>query len=121
MPRKDEAISNKPRGFEEIRDTIKARIRPGTILVFDKWLSTVKAVNRLGYKHPPAVNHSVEFRGRVTGFHSNDIESENNRLKHWARVRYGRLSLSELDLHEYTFYINVGSDMKTICKHLSRV
>ena len=121
LPRKDDAIMGKPHGFEEIRDTIKARIRPGSILVSDKWKSTVKAVNHLGYNHPPAINHGVEFRDRATGFHSNDIESENNRIKHWSRVRYGRLSLDELDLHEYAFYINVGRDMKTICKYLSRV
>ena len=121
LPKKADAQQEKPRGFDEIRDTIKARIKPGSILVNDKWKSTVKAVESLGFKHAPPINHSVEFRDRVTGFHSNDIESENNRLKHWSRIRYGRLSLGELDLHEYSFYINVGRDMKTICRNLCTV
>ena len=41
------------------------------------------------------------------------------RLKHWSRVRYSRLQLSELDLHEYTFYVNVGSSVDTVFKALA--
>ena len=59
----------------------------------------------IGVQARPPINHSLEFRDRESGFHSNDIESENGRLKHWSRVRYDRLSLCELDLYEYAFYI----------------
>ena len=82
--------------------------------MFDQWKSTKAAAKKLGYEYAPPINHSLEFRDRQTGFHSNDIESENNRLKHWSRVRYSKLSLTELDLHEYAYYINVGSSMKDV-------
>ena len=103
-----------PRGMEEIRDTLKMCIKKGTKLVFDKWEATKSAAKKLGYDYAPPINHSVEFRNSATGFHSNDVESENNRLKHWSRVRYCKLSLSELDMHEYAYYVNVGSTMKDV-------
>ena len=49
-----------------------------------------------------------------TGWHSNDIESENNRLKHWSRVRYSALKISELDMHEYAYYVNAGDTMADV-------
>ena len=70
-------------------------------------------------KHAPAINHSKEFRDRAMGFHSNDIESENARLKRWSRKRYGVLQLSELDLLEYTFMINKCSAMSGIMEGLA--
>ena len=66
----------------------------------------------------PPINHSLEFRGRQTSFHSNDIDSDNNRMKHWSRVRYSRLLLSEGDMHEYVFYVNVGKDVASIMNAL---
>ena len=117
-PKKSEAIKGKPRGFEEIRDTFKLRLNRRTKPVFDKWHGTKKAASELGFKFAKPINHSVEYRDRETGFHSNDIESENNRLKHWCRVRYSRLLISEGDLHEYAYYINVGSSVEAIMKAL---
>ena len=35
--------------------------------------------------------HSICWRDRATGFHSNDVESEFNRFKRWVRERYGQL------------------------------
>ena len=79
---------------------------------------------------PPHIpDHSKCFRNRVAGFHSNDIESEFNRLRRWLRQRYGQLKLNaqapgpnnaeaqefdDLDLYEYMFYSNVGKDMSNI-------
>ena len=70
------------------------------------------------------------FRDVETGFHSNDIESEFNRMKRWLRERYGALKLNsklnqtdpkddddsfeDLDLYEYMYYINVGKSMKDV-------
>ena len=119
LKKKSEAAHGKPRGYEEISDTLNMCIRHGSIIVSDKWTGTVKAVRALGYRSPPAINHGVEFRDRETGFHSNDIESENNRLKAWARHRYSRLQLTEEDLHEYTFYINKGSLMADVMQALA--
>ena len=62
----------------------------------------------------PPINHSLEFRDRESGFHSNDIESENSRLKLWSRKRYSKLMLTELDLHEYAYYVNVGATMEDV-------
>jgi hypothetical protein len=119
LPKSSEAILGKPRGLGEIKKVLTERIRPRSKLIFDKWLSTVGAATRLGFKFVPPINHSVEWRDKETGFHTNDIESENNRMKHWSRVRNGRLSLTELDMHEYAYYINVGSDMKSVMKVLN--
>ena len=153
LPRKDTAPDGKPRGLRSIRATIRDRIHKGAFVVFDKWRSSVSAVTQLGYKHAPAVNHSAGWRDRTTGFHSNDIESEFNRLKLFIRGRYGALhfsydnaprpansdldnpmpdnegpdssegyaNLDEGDLHEYTFYTNVGQDMGTVMYALGNV
>ena len=81
--------------------------------------STKAAAKSLGYPYVLPINHSREVRDRDTGFHSNDIESENNRLMHWARARYSKLSLNEGGLHEYTYYVNVGSSLEAVVKALA--
>ena len=101
---------------------IKKHIKSKTFLVFDKWQGTVKAVKDLGYKSAPPINLSKGFRDRQTGFHSNDVESENNRMKRFLRKRYGKLCLGRyknlsndtvLDLYEYVFRVNVGHSIDT--------
>jgi len=119
LPSMYNAIRNKPRGFEEIRKTIDEHVKKKSILVFDGWPSSEKAAKDLGFQHAPPVVHEVGWRDTETGFHSNDIESENNRLKHWARIRYGALKLTELDLHEYTFYVNAGETMADVMRGLA--
>jgi hypothetical protein len=64
LPKAADAVNGKPRGFDEIKDTISLRIARGSVLVYDKWKATVKAVGDLGYTHAPPINHSVEFRDR---------------------------------------------------------
>ena len=54
--------------------------------------------------------HSAGWRDAATGFHTNDAESENNRLKTASRKRNGRLLIKPLDLYEYAFYTNVGRE-----------
>ena len=115
LKKKSEATKGKPRGYEEISDTLPMLVHRGSIVVSDKWWSTRKAVRSLGFASPPGINHGVEFRDRATGFHSNDIEAEFQRLKAWPRARYTRLQLTELDLHEYTFYSNMSD---SVCKVL---
>ena len=119
LPKRADAKDDKPRGFHEIKDTIEKCINKGSFLVYDKWPSTVKAVRSLGYQHAPPINHSKEFRDRGTCFHPNAMESENNRFKHWSRVRYGRLQLTELDMHEYAYYVNVGQSMDAVMRSLA--
>ena len=53
------------------------------------------------------------------GFHTNDVESENNRIKHWARARYSTLKLEESDMYEYVFYTNVGKSMTDVMHGLA--
>ena len=115
MPRKSEVIRNKPRGLDEIRDTLKARNRPKTVLVYDGWKSKNNAAELHGYRHPSAVIHDREYRDSTTGFHTSDAESENNRLK---RYRYGQQILSVNELDEYIFYINIGSGMDNVMQGL---
>ncbi len=71
----------------------------------------LQEVNSLGYKSDPPVKHEKHFRDPSTGFHTNDAESENNRLKKWSRTRYGKLQLNASEMDEYVFYVNVGSSM----------
>jgi hypothetical protein len=84
-------------------------------------------VGDLGYRHAPPVNHSVGYRDQSTGFHSNDFESENARLKTWLRTRYTKLRIDiadvgpqsatqeenrgaySRDLREYCYYVNIGN------------
>ena len=111
---KQNAVNNKPRGFEEIRAVLKQRIRHGSFLVFDKWMATVKAAQNLGFKTAPPVNHSLGWRDKATGFHSNDVEGEFSCIKRWCRARYSRLLLTELDMHEYAFYMNAGKSISVV-------
>ena len=63
---------------------------------------------------------SVEmYRDATTGFHTNDAESENFRVKRWSRHRYGRLSLTADDMDEYVFYTNVGEGVAAVMKGLA--
>lgn len=128
LPPAASAPRGKPRGLDSIMQTLRLRVHPKSFLVFDKWRSTVGAVQRLGYKHADPIVHGREFRDRQTGFHSNDIESEFNRFKRWVRQRYGQLQTggdeshedyADLDLYEYTFYINVGNSMGAVMKALA--
>ena len=135
LPRKDQAPSRRPRGLISMRNVIQSHIKKKTFLVFDGWKSSTAAVKQLGYRHAPAVNHTTGWRDRVTGFHSNDVESENARFKTWLRCRYTRLKgiitdkveadveddniyedkeVELLDLYEYCHYINLGDTMKDI-------
>jgi hypothetical protein len=45
--------------------------------------------------------------------------SENSRLKHWNRGRYGKLQLNQLDMNEYVSYVNIGNDMVSVMHGLS--
>ena len=54
---------------------------------------------------------SWHFRDPSTGFHTNDAESGNNKLKKWSRTRYGKLHINASEMDEYVFYVNVGSSM----------
>jgi len=119
LPRASEAQEGKPRGLKEIKDTLQGAVRKKSILVYDGWTSTDAAVKELGYRHPPAIKHEDGWRDTETGFHTNDAESENNRVKGWSRHRYGRLSITELDMQEYVFYVNGGSDISLVMKGLA--
>ena len=137
LPKACSAEGGKPRGLASMSAVIKKRIRKGSFLVFDGWRSSKFAVQRLGYRHAPPVVHDKGWRDIETGFHSNDVESENARFKLWVRNRYSKLllSMSEAsvtqrgdvegeepdapapaisirDLSEYAFYVNVGNAME---------
>ena len=87
LPRPEDALAGKPRGTESLMKVLKTHRKIKSKLVYDKWTGTVAAVRRLGFSHAPPINHSIDFRDRRTGFHSNDIESENNRIKRFLRKR----------------------------------
>ena len=128
LPSHDDAMDGKTRGWKEIGQTIEDHVHKASILVFDKWTGTIAACKRHGYTYGPPVNHSLGFREQSHGFHSNDVESENNKIKQWLRQRYGALKLGRkraldndtvLDLYEYVFKINVGESMTEFMKALA--
>lgn len=129
----DKAADGKPRGIKEMKKAIQKCIHHKAMVVHDKWKASGPAVQQLGLKSAPPVNHTQGWRDRSTGFHSNDIESEFSRLKRHVRERYGRLSfqahagsherdegddIDAGDLYEYTFYMNVGNGFHDVLKAL---
>ena len=119
LPRKADAKKGTPRGFEEIRDTLQSRIAKGSFLVRDGWSSTDAAIKALGFKSAPAVVHENAYRDVKTGFHTNDAESENSRVKGWNRVRYGQLRLNKGEMDEYVYYVNIGRSFSQVAKGLA--
>ena len=119
MPSKYEAEKEKPRGKEEIKKAMVEHIKKGSKLVLDGWTSSLVGAEEANFQHVPPVVHEVNWRDVETGWHSNDIESEFNRFKHSSRVRYGVLSVTELDLHGYSFYVNGGDEVADVMKGLS--
>ena len=141
LPRKADAPHGSPRGVRSLRKVIQSRIKPKSFLIFDGWKQSKTATEQLGFRHAPPVIHDKGFRDRDAGFHSNDVESENARIKQWLRMRYSKLPaqpadntvhtdaisseyhvLSEhesLDMYEYCFYCNVGAAMPSVMEGLS--
>ena len=119
LPHSTMAEGGKPRGTAEIKKTFEKHIHKGSTLIFDGWKASKTAAEELKLRYAAPVVHEVGWRDAATGWHSNDIESEFNRLKHWNRVRLGNLRITELDLHEYTFYINAGSEVDEVMTGLS--
>ena len=111
LPKKDDAIYKRPHGLYEIKNTIYKHTSKKTFLIYDGWLSTEAAAERLGYMRAPPGNHSIAWRDSRTGFHTNGVESENQRLKAKMRRRYGQLWAEEGDVYEYVFYTNKGTTM----------
>ena len=87
--------------------------------MFDGWKATEAAVRSLGFEYAPPVIHEDGYRDVDTGFHTNDAESENKRLKTWSRSRFGKLHLQLSDTNEYIFYINIGKDHDSVMKGLA--
>ncbi|CAK0792968.1 unnamed protein product [Prorocentrum cordatum] len=82
--------------------------------------SARSALGKLGFESPPAVVHEGnQYRDKKTGFHTNDVESENARAKGWSRKRCGHLHLSEAEMDEYVFYVNVGGAMASVMRGLA--
>ena len=136
LPKAEDAPNKKPRGLKAMEAVIKKHIKPKSFLVFDGWKSSKRATTNLGVRCAPPVNHSLGWRDAATGFHSNDVESENARLKLWLRARYTKLQLNFttalrpegqedadrvlkvdfdcLDVYEYCHYVNVGASMSDV-------
>ena len=132
LQRAEHAPNRKPRGLKAMKAVIASRIKKKSFLIFDGWKSSEAAVRQLGYRHAPPVNHTLGWRDTATGFHSNDIESENSRLKNFLRNRYSKLLIQEtrcvaaaedstevkdievLDLFEYAYYTNIGDTMSKV-------
>ena len=135
LPRPEDAPNRKPRGLVSMKRVLRKHIKNKSSLVLDGWESSKAAVVQLGYRHAPPVNHTLGWRNSENGFHSNDIESKNNKLKTWMRVRHTKLQFQGImelpslshdndvpveecspDLYEYAFYINVGTDMEHVMR-----
>ena len=73
--------------------------------------------------------HADNWRDPDSGYHTNDVESENHRMKMWLRQRYSKLRLNRMseegneseldsvcvyDVYEYCHYVNVGKSMEAV-------
>ena len=76
------------------------------------------------------MNNSLCSRDHTSSNRSNDVESENNRIKRWLRKRYGCLKLGRykqldsdtiLDMYEYVFRINIGTEIYWVMKALASI
>ena len=119
LPRAADAEDGSPRGLDEIKNTLQEYIKKGTFLIFDGWTSTQSAVRKLGFNCAPPVVHERNWRDPATGFHINDAESENARLKMWNRRRHGHLRLRGNDMAEYVFYVNLGDSVSSVMQGLA--
>ena len=144
LPRRENAPHGSPRGLVSMTKVIKQHVKKRSFLVFDGWKSSVAAVKRLGYRSAPPVDHCAGWRDRSTGFHSNDIESENARMKMWLRTRYSKMPVLNAaasdavgaadpesapceeeqtmplpDLAEYAHYVNSGKSMAAAMEALA--
>ena len=130
LPKPTRASDGKPRGTEAIKEQLRTHVRKGSTLVADGWKPTEKGVKALGYRMAPPVKHKDHFRDPLTGYHTNDAESEINRVKAWTRKKYAKLGgktsknadpdgpdpIIESHLDEFMYLKNVGSDIDTVMK-----
>jgi hypothetical protein len=141
LPDSTKAEDGKPRGWKSLKKVIKTHIKRKSHLVKDGWRGSTTAVEMcrdMGYKWLPPVIHQKHFRDPKTGLHTNDAESEINRVKQWMRKKYHRLCSRartvrdgngdeevetsphtlQCKLDEFMFLKNVGNEMSTIMRAL---
>jgi len=58
---------------------IQAHVRPGTVILSDKWAAYNRVATMPGISGHETVNHTYHFKDPVTGVHINTIESYWNR------------------------------------------
>ena len=101
-------MKGKPRGFDEIRATVQSDVQKGHTWCLMVGLPGGKSRSFWSSICSPP-KHERHFRDPRTGFHTNNAESENSRVKTWTRQRYGKLHLNEIEMDEYIFYVDAGS------------
>ena len=128
LPPPAEALDGKPRGTSSLAQILSRYIKHNTDAVADKWGATAPALRQAGRGLRGQVNHDQNWRDPITGYHSNDIESEWGRFKLWYQHRCSyvrspnnvsdtqKRALMQDQLNEYVFYVNVGSDIATIMR-----
>ena len=126
LPRREDAPHGKPRGKVALTRMFTKRVNPGNKVVADEWTATPPAVAAAKSKVVGSVSHRKGFRNPVTGYHSNDAESEVGRYKFFLKKKNGWIRSSNAgtkrkkDVHlerhiaEYMFYTNVGREMTDI-------
>ena len=119
LPMSTMAVDGKPRGQKELEFTFEQHLVKGSKLVFDGWKSSAAAAASLGFEYAPPVVHDLNWRDAATGWHSNDIESEFNRLKLWNRRRHGHMRITAMDMHEYSFLMNAGSEISDVLRGMA--
>ena len=121
LPRSQDAPEGNTRGGASLAVVMAKHLHKGCKLVADEWTGTPPAARKAGMTIAGRCVHSSGFRNRKTGFHNNDIESENGRMKQFMRHRYGSLrfgTYSQLtnetigDVYEYAYRTNVGDSFR---------
>ena len=120
LPMAHQSRHGKPRGEEELKALFQGHTKRGAISVTDEWPGTMAAIKRLRRSgQHKVVKHQDEWRNKE-GWHTNDGESENGRMKQWARTRHGKLPVvTQSLLDEYMFGVNVGRSFDNITSALS--
>ena len=126
LPRREDAPHGKPRGKVALTRMFTKRVNPGSKVVADEWKATPPAAAAAKSEVVGNVSHRKGFCNPVTGYHSNDAESEVGRYKLFLKKKCGWIRTSNAgtkrkkDVHlerqiaEYMLYTNVGRKMTDI-------
>ncbi|KAG0421694.1 hypothetical protein DMUE_6272, partial [Dictyocoela muelleri] len=98
-----EIITN--RTAETIMPIILRVVRPGSIIYTDEWRAYNSIANHNEYQHEK-ITHKYHFVDPITGVHTQNVESFNNKLKLFIKSQRGCLASQRSELIKYFLFID---------------